>query len=428
MPFVRALIGLAAFCAIAWLMSNDRKRFPWRVVLWGIALQCVFALWILNTESGKALFAGMAEFVNALIDKSIPGAAMVFGKLGDASSTDLGFVFAFAGRGLAAIIFFSALMSILYYLGVMQVIVWALARVMTRFLGVSGAESTAMAANIFVGQTEAPLVIKPYLARMTYSELNSVMVGGFANIAGSVMAVYMGMLGTELGPHLITSSVMSAPAAFVIAKIMVPEREQAETAGKCELRIDRGASNLLEAATNGTSDGLKLWLNVIAMLIAFMALVYLIDWPLGWVGTKLVALGVLDAPADGVALSLGRIFGWVLSPLAWLIGVDGWHDCQMMGSLLGTKTALNEFVAYQQLSQWTAPGATTGFEHARSSALAAYALCGFANFASIGIQIGGISPLAPERKADIVKLALRAMIGGAFATWMTATIAGPFLH
>jgi CNT family concentrative nucleoside transporter len=427
MPLLRALIGLASFCFLAWLLSSDRKRFPWRIVLWGIALQAVFALWILNTESGRALFAGMAEFVQALIDKSIPGAAMVFGKLGDASSSDLGFVFAFAGRGLAAIIFFSALMSILYYLGVMQVIVWALARVMTRFLGVSGAESTAMAANIFVGQTEAPLVIKPYLARMTLSELNSVMVGGFANIAGSVMAVYMGMLGTGLGPHLITSSVMSAPAAFVIAKIMVPEREKAETAGRCELRIDRGASNLLEAATNGTTDGLKLWLNVIAMLIAFIALVHLIDWPIGWIGERLAAGGLLDVPADGVALSLSRIFGWVLAPLAWLIGVDGWHDCQMLGSLLGTKTALNEFVAYQQLSNWTAAGSAVTFESPRTAAFAAYALCGFANFASIGIQIGGISPLAPERKGDIVKLAFRAMIGGAFATWMTATIAGPFL-
>lgn len=419
MVYARCALGLAFFCAAAWVLSLDRKRFPWRVTLWGIALQFVFAAWILRTASGQAFFEGMADFVNDLIDMSIPGSALVFGKLGDSSSSDLGFVFAFAGRGLAAIIFFSALMSVLYHLGIMQVVVWALARVMTAFMGVSGAESLSMAANIFVGQTEAPLVIKPYLARMTLSEMNAVMVGGFANIAGSVLAVYMGMLGPEYGPHLIASSVMSAPAAFAMAKIMVPESEAAETAGKVPLRIERDASNLIEAAANGTSDGLKLWLNVIAMLIAFTALVHLADWPLGALGRSLEIEG---------GLSLSRVFGWALAPLAWVIGADGWHDCQLFGSLLGTKTVLNEFVAYREMQQML-PGAAAGptFESPRNVALAAYALCGFANFASIGIQIGGISPLAPERKRDIVRLALRAMIAGAFATWMTAVVAGAFL-
>jgi CNT family concentrative nucleoside transporter len=418
MLYARCALGLAFFCAAAWLLSLDRRRFPWRVTLWGIALQFLFAAWILRTESGRAFFQGMAEAVNKLIDLSIPGSVMVFGKLGDASSSDVGFVFAFAGRGLASIVFFSALMSILYHVGIMQVVIWCLARVMTAFMRVSGAESLSMAANIFVGQTEAPLVIKPYLARMTLSEMNAVMVGGFANIAGSVLAIYMGMLGPEYGPHLIASSVMSAPAAFAMAKIMVPESAIAETAGRVPLRIEREARNLIEAAANGTTDGLKLWLNVIAMLIAFTALVHLADWPLGWVGRLLGVEGTL---------SLSRLFGWALAPLAWIIGVDGWHDCQLFGSLLGTKTVLNEFVAYRELQGMAPGGPGPVFENARSMGLAAYALCGFANLASIGIQIGGITPLAPDRKSDIVRLALRAMIAGAFATWMTAVIAGVFL-
>jgi CNT family concentrative nucleoside transporter len=300
----------------------------------------------------------------------------------------------------------------------MQVIVWAMARVMTAFMGVSGAESTSMAANIFLGQTEAPLTIKPYLPSMTLSELNAVMVGGFANIAGSVLAVYMGMLGNAYGPHLIASSVMSAPAAFAMAKIMVPETEKAATAGRVELRFDRSDANLLEAATTGTSDGLKLWLNVIAMLIAFMALVNLVDWPLGWLGEQL--------ELDG-GLSLARMFGWVLSPVAWIMGVDGWHDCQLFGSLLGVKTSINEFVAYQQLTGLRPGVSADAFQSERAAKMAAYALCGFSNFASIGIQIGGIAPLAPERRSDIVRLSLKAMVAGSFATWMTAVIAGAFL-
>jgi CNT family concentrative nucleoside transporter len=289
--------------------------------------------------------------------------------------------------------------------------VWLLARVMSATMRVSGAESMAMAANVFVGQTEAPLVIRPYLARLTTSELNSLMVGGFATIAGSVLAVYMGMVGPEIGPHLLTASVMSAPAAFVIAKIMVPEVEQPSTSGVVELRIERNASNVFEAAANGTSDGLKLWLNVLAMLIAFTALVALVDWPLeAWFGT-----------------SLREVFGYVFAPVAWLMGVDGWHDCRMVGSLLGTKVAMNEFIAYSDMSKLLAVGSEVRFESMHSAKIAAYALCGFANFASIGIQIGGIGALVPERRTDLAKLGLKAMIGGAFAACMTATIAGIFV-
>lgn len=416
MLILRTLFGIAMFCVICWLLSSNRKRFPWRTVLWGLALQFALALLVLKTSAGQGFFQGLTDLTTRLIGMTEPGARMVFGPLADGS---LGFVFAFAGTGLLAIIFFSTLMSVLYHLGVMQVVVWALARVMTVFLGVSGAEATAMAANIFLGQTEAPLVVKPYVARMTRSELNSLMVGGFASIAGSVMAIYIGMIGPEYGMHLLAASVMSAPAAFVVAKIMVPETAAPETSGKVELRFQRDANNVIEAAANGTTDGLKLWLNVLAMLIAFTALVALINWPLEWLGTRM--------EIDG-GLSLGRIFGWVLAPLAWITGVDGWNDCQLFGNLMGTKIALNEFIAYDAMKSML-PGSDgpNVFEHDRSAKMAAYALCGFANFASVGIQIGGITPLAPERKAEISALALRAMLGGAIATWMMACVAGALL-
>jgi CNT family concentrative nucleoside transporter len=301
----------------------------------------------------------------------------------------------------------------------MQVLVWALAKVMSKTMGLSGGESMAAAANIFMGQTEAPLVIKPYLPKMTRSELNALMTGGFATIAGSVMAIYMQILGPEIAPHLITASVMSAPASFVMAKIILPERELASTSGKVELKIEKNAVNVIEAAANGTTDGLKLWLNVVAMLIAFIALVALLNWPLGAIGEWWGIEG---------GLSLQRIFSLIFAPFAWAIGIEGWHDCQLVGSLLGTQVSINEFVAYTELGKMLKPeSGPMVFEHARSAKMAAYALCGFANFASIGIQIGGISALVPERKADLAKLAFRAMLGGAFACWMTATIAGIFL-
>jgi CNT family concentrative nucleoside transporter len=417
MLYARCLAGIAFFCGVCWLFSSARRRFPWRCALWGIALQFAIAWLILDTAHGQGVFDGIAAFVRKLVSMAQPGAEMVFGDIAKPNGP-LGFVFAFAGTGLVVIVFFSALMSILYYLGVMQVVVWALARVMTAFMGVSGAESMSVAANVFVGQTEAPLVVKPYIARMTASELTALMTGGFSTIAGSVMAVYMGLLGAEYGPHLLTASVMSAPAAFVCAKILRPEVDRSETAGHVPLKIERGASNVIEAAANGTTDGLRLWWNVIAMLIAFTALVHLVDWPLESLGRAI--------ELDG-GLSLGRIFGWVFAPIAWVMGVDGWHDCQLFGSLLGTKISINEFVAYQHLVGLRPGELGDAFRSPRAAKMAAYALCGFANFASIGIQIGGISALAPERKTDLSRLALRAMMGGAFASWMTATIAGVFL-
>jgi len=432
MHIVHGITGLVFFCLLSWLLSSDRRRVPWRIVLVGILMQLLFAGLFLGTGTGLSIFEGAAQLVTKLISMAQPGAEMVFGVLAKPGvlAEQFGggnaFIFAFAGSGLVAIIFFSALMSVLYHLGVMQFLVWCMARVMSRLLGVSGAEAMSMAANIFVGQTEAPLVVKPYIPAMTKSELNAMMTGGFATIAGSVLAVYVGFIGDEYGPHLLTASVMSAPAAFVVAKMMRPEVETPVTAGTIPLKVERSASNLIEAAANGTTDGLKLWLNVIAMLIAFIALVNLVDWPLGAVGESWFGM---PTPGEAGALDLNWMFGKLFAPVSWLMGVEGWHDCELFGSLLGTKIAINEFVAFDQLVHYLPGGAgeAAGFEHARSAQMAAYALCGFANFASIGIQLGGITPLAPERKKDIASLALRAMVGGAFASWMTATVAGMFL-
>lgn len=418
---LRGLLGLTFFVFVGWLLSRHRNRFPWRIVVGGIATQGVLALLLLKTQVGQDVFVWLAARVQDLISAAKPGAEMVFGVLAqpDAIARVFGseqsgtFIFGFAGSGLIVIIFFSALMAILYHIGVMQLLIWVLARVMSALLGVSGAEAMAMAANVFVGQTEAPLVVRPYISKMTRSELNAMMTGGFSTVAGSVMAVYMGLVGPEFAPHLLAASVMSAPAAFVMAKIIQPETEVPATAGAMPLRIERVDSNLLEAATSGTSDGLKLWLNVMAMLIAFVALVAFVDMPLGWLGEQLGVEG---------GLSIGRLLGWAFSPVAWLMGVNGWSECQSFGELLGVKIALNDFVAFQQLTE-RLPGAENGLSP-RHTAMAAYALCGFANLSSIGIQIGGISPLAPERRKELSQLAFRAMLGGAAASWMTATIAG----
>ncbi|MGK0220665.1 MAG: CNT family concentrative nucleoside transporter, partial [Planctomycetota bacterium] len=329
-----------------------------------------------------------------------------------AGTVDIGIV-SFAFKALPTILYFSAAMAILYHLGIMQRVIWLLAAFMTKLMRVSGAESLAMAANVFVGQTEAPLVVRPYVPKMTRSELMAMMTGGFATIAGSVLAVYIGILGTDFAGHLLAASFMSAPAAFVIAKIMVPETEVSTTAGTVSLLKDDDENrpvNVLDAAAAGTSDGLKLYLNVLAMLIAFVSLVALID----------AGLGLIDV--QGTALSLSRIFGWLFSPVAWMMGVE-WSDCQNFGTLLGTKVAVNEFIAFGSMADMQANATLSP----RSLEMAAYALCGFANFSSIGIQIGGITPLAPERRGEIASLAMRAMIGGAFASWMTATIAGAFL-
>lgn len=423
MTIVRAALGVAFFCLVAWLLSSDRKRVPWRVVGWGLGLQVLLAWFVLGTSGGASLFQGVSEFFVKLIGMTDAGSQMVFGPLAKpevlapALGPDNAFIFAF--KALTVIIFFSALMALLYHLGVMQVVVWAIAKVMSALMGVSGAESMSTAANILCGQTEAPLVVRPYIPRMTQSELMALMTGGFATIAGSVLGVYMGILGPEYAPHLIGASVMAAPGAFVMAKLMRPETEEPVTGGRVELKIEREASNLIEAVAGGTTTGLQLWLNVMAMLIAFVALIALVDWPIGWVGQVLEIEG---------GLSLSKLFGFAFAPVAWVIGVDGWGDCQLFGGLLGTKIALNEFVAYTQLRPLEpGSGAELTFASLRSAKMATYALCGFANFSSIGIQIGGITPLAPERKGDIVRTAMRAMLAGAMASCVSAAIAGVFL-
>lgn len=440
---LRGLLGVAVLLGVAWLLSTDRKRVPWRVIAWGMGLQLLLAVLLLGTGVGDQVLASVARGVQRFVSVNAFGADMLFKDLSDPGRAipegyeagAPGFIFAFAATGLLVIIFFSALMSILYHLGIMQILIWCLARVMMVTMGVSGAEAMAMAANLFVGQTESPLVVKPYIEKMTLSELNAMMTGGFATVAGSVLVVYLGYLGPEIGVHLLTASVLSAPAAFVIAKIIVPETETAVTAGHVELKIKREAHNLIEAAANGTQDGLKLYLNVIAMLLAFTALVQFVNWPLGELGAALfdgMALPTVDALTGQVTdagnpMSLAKIFGWVLAPLAWCIGVGGWADCQLFGSLIGLKLTTNEFVAFGQMLEYVKPETDGGFASERSAKMAAYALCGFANFASIGIQIGGIGPLAPSRKTDLSRLAFRAMLGGALASACTAAVAGMFL-
>jgi len=435
MLILRGLLGLAFFIALAWLMSSDRKRFPMRVVLGGLALQFCLAFLILEWDAGKAALDWFSKGVTTFLSFGEKGAAMVFGPLtgffhdpsveGEPPSAiqwfasypyhleteaRQGIQVAFALKALPTIIYFSAVMAILYHLGIMQRLIALMARFMTWAMRVSGAESLSMAANVFVGQTEAPLVVRPYISKMTRSELMALMTGGFATIAGSVLAVYITLLGEDYAGHLLAASFMSAPAAFVMAKVMIPETEASTTAGTVEISTEKASANLLDAAADGTSTGLKLYLNVMAMLIAFVAMVAVIDWGLG-------AIVIAGDP-----LSLSRVFGWVFSPVAWMMGVT-WEDCQSFGALLGTKVGVNEFVAFKDMAGMESKGAMSE----RSLKMAAYALCGFANFASVGIQIGGISPLAPERRAEISRLALRAMLGGAFASWMTATVAGMFL-
>jgi CNT family concentrative nucleoside transporter len=437
MTILRALLGLAFFCGLAWLFSSHRRRVELRVVIGGLAMQLALAVVILRWEPGRELLDGFSRLVTRFLGFGEAGARMVFGAAltgfftdpppgPDGAPTELSWYasypfhleeeaqqrvgIAFALKALPTIIYFSAVMGILYHLGVMQRVIALMARSMTWLLRVSGAESLAMAANVFVGQTEAPLVVRPYIARMTRSELMALMTGGFATIAGSVLAVYIGVLGPQYAGHLLAASFMSAPAAFVLAKILVPETEQSATAGEVRVHYERSAANVLDAAAEGTGAGLKLYLNVLAMLIAFVAMVALLNGVLG-------AFQVGEEP-----LSLQRIFGWIFAPVAWAMGVE-WGDCQGFGALLGTKIAVNEFVAYAELAQVVQQGALSE----RSRLMAAYALCGFANFASVGIQIGGISPLAPERRSELSRLALRAMLGGAGASWMTATVAGIFL-
>ncbi len=421
--------GIFALLGIAWLMSNDRKRVKAKPILYGMLLQLALGGLLLAWAPGRAGFQWFSDGVASFLALSDKGAEFLFGNLtrpehffpGGGFWPGFGFQFAF--KVLPTIIFFSAVMSIMYYLGIMQVIIKGMARAVQKVMGTSGSETLSCTANIFVGQTEAPLLIKPFLKGMTNSELLTVMVGGFATIAGGVMAGYIAM-GVNAG-HLIVASVLSCPAALVVGKIIQPETGISQTAGKTELPVIDVGDNVVDAAARGTTDGLKLAANVAAMLIAFISLIALVDWMLG--GADALIDGRL---LGGVALPSGEFAGWfpgslrtffgtLLAPLAFLMGVP-WQDAGAVGNLLGIKLSINEFVGYSTLAELIQTQSITP----RAQVIATYAMCGFANFSSIGIQIGGIGALAPERRGDLARLGLKAMFGGAIASWITACIAG----
>jgi concentrative nucleoside transporter, CNT family len=412
------IFGAAVILSIAYACSTNRKAINWTTVAWGVGLQVVFALIVLKTSIGQQVFSTLGDGINKLLGFARVGAGFVFGPLGDSSvwarvmNAALGpdgaqYAVIFAFQVLPTIIFIAALFAILYYFGVMQVIVRIFALAMHRVMRASGAESLNVAASIFMGQTEAPLTIRPYLPEMTQSELMTVMTSGMAHISGGIMAAYI-LFGIE-AKHLLTAVIMTAPGTLMMAKMFVPETEVPKTMGKVTLKVEQTDVNVIDAAGRGTGEGLHLALNVGAMLISFLALVALVNF----------LLGVVPWPEiwGGGTLSLARIFGWVFAPVAWSMGVP-WRDAPAIGNLLGTRMALNEFVAYSQL------GPMKASLDPRSFTIATFALCGFANFSSIGIQIGGIGALAPNRRHDLARLGLRAMIAGTLANFMTATIAG----
>ena len=423
-PRLISLLGLFVMVLLAWSMSSHRRRVSLRLVGGGMALQLVFAVLVLKTAPGQQLFLWLGEFFNYVLGYVDEGASFLFGvhpQEGDpAFPPPLMLLRSFAFGVLPTIVFFSSLMAILYHVGIMQKVVELFARVMQRVLGTSGAESLSAAANIFIGQTEAPLVIRPYIASMTLSELNAVMVGGFATIAGGVLAAYVRM-GVSAG-HLITASVISAPAALLIAKVMQPETEQPKTLGHVKMEVEKDTVNVIEATAAGATQGLSLALNVGAMLLVFVALIALLNGAVGWFG------GLFGFTEAG-AWTLQKGLGWVFSPLAWLMGIP-WAEAQVAGQLLGIKTVINEFVAFAELGEILSgtPSVLTGNQPVelseRTVVILTYALAGFANFSSIGIQLGGIGGIAPERRSDLARLGLRAMIGGTLAAFMTACVAG----
>ncbi|UBM57978.1 NupC/NupG family nucleoside CNT transporter [Marinilongibacter aquaticus] len=395
-------LGILVLLGIAFLMSNNRKKINIRLVLWGLGLQIGFALLILKTPIGLPFFRFFDVLISTLLSYADKGGDFLFKAFGSGVVEPANLNFAI--RVLPTVIFFSSLVSLLYYLGVLQRVVKAIAWVVQKTMGTSGSETLSVAGSIFVGQTEAPLLVKPYVKGMTKSELMTIMVAGFATIAGGVMALYVKMLEDipDIAGHLMAASIMNAPAALIIAKIMMPETEESETKGSLNITVERTAGNVIEAVGDGAIDGLKLAANIGAMLIAIVAIVAMIDGGLAYLDT-----------------SFSDILGKVLKPLAWTMGVP-WDEAGTVGGLMGEKIVLTELIAYSDLQSVLANEGLTE----RSAIIASYALCGFANFASIGIQLGGIGGIAPTRKKDIAKLATKAMIGGAIASNLTACIAG----
>ncbi len=416
---LRGALGIVFLLGMAWAFSARRRAIDWPLVVKGVSLQIVFALLVLKTGVGRGFFAAVNDVFVAIIGYTNAGARFLFGSLVDFSTpvqggegmVRIGANFAFSV--LPTIIFFSSLMALAYHLGIMQRVVKAVAWAMQRTLRTSGAETTSAAGNIFVGQTEAPLLIRPFVERMTRSELNTVMTGGFATVAGGALAAYVALLVgvfPDIAGHLLAASIMAAPAGIVVSKMLMPETEEPVTRGTLEIELPETHVNVIDAAAGGAVDGLKLALNVGAMLLAFLALIAMGNGLIGWV-TGLVGV-------EGVTLE--RIFGWVFAPVAWLIGVP-WADAVQVGSLFGVKMVANEFVAFTNLAQGL--GGDLGLSN-KSLIMTTYALTGFANFSSIAIQIGGIGGIAPSRRQDLSKLGMRAMLGGTAATWMTATLAG----
>ncbi|PYX19556.1 MAG: NupC/NupG family nucleoside CNT transporter [Acidobacteria bacterium] len=405
------ILGLLTMLGLAYAFSTNRRAIRLKTVAWGLGLQIAFALFVLKADIGRRIFQAAGNAVNRLLSYSFEGSKFVFGELGKQGSS-LGFYFAF--QVLPTIIFIAAFFAVLYHLGVMQFIIRQVAKVMTRVMGASGAESLNVAASIFMGQTEAPLTIRPFLSDLTDSELMTVMTSGMAHVSGGIMAAYIAF---GIDPkHLLSAVIMTAPGTLLMAKMLVPETGQPKTAGRVVMSEDELASekseNLLGAISRGTTDGLYLSLNVAAMLISFLALIALTDAILGGVHNELAHVGIGWFPS-----SMEKIFGILFAPIAWLIGIP-WHDCPIVGNLLGTRMVLNELVAFSIL------GPQRGMLDPRSFTIATFALCGFANFSSIGIQIGGIGALAPNRKGDLARLGVRAMLAGTMANLMSASIAG----
>ena len=400
------ILGLFTLLSIALLLSENRSAINIKTVLYGLIIQLIFALFILKTPFGAPIFSFLDQSINILIGFSSSGSDFLFKSYIDGVGFHPGLI-NFAFSTLPTIIFFSSLVAVLYHFGILQTIIKFIARRMQLTLGTSGSETLSVAGNIFLGQTESPLMVRPFVSKMTKSELMAVMTGGFATVSGGVLAIYVSWLTDIQGiaGHLLAASVMSAPAALVVAKIIYPETEESQTMGDVNVNIEQTNINAMEALSNGATDGLKLAANIAAMLIAFISFVAMVNYFLSFGGT-----------------SMEEIFGVIFRPLAWTMGVP-WNEAQLVGMLMGKKIVLTELVAYGDLQNLIRDGMISE----RSAIISTYALCGFSNFASIGIQLGGIGAMAPERKKDLAKLVTKAMFGGAIASWLTATIAGLLL-
>ena len=400
------ILGLFTLLSIALLLSENRSAINLKTVLYGLIFQLIFALFILKTPFGAPIFSFLDQSINILIGFSSSGSDFLFKSYIDGVGFHPGLI-NFAFSTLPTIIFFSSLVAVLYHFGILQTIIKFIARRMQLTLGTSGSETLSVAGNIFLGQTESPLMVRPFVSKMTKSELMAVMTGGFATVSGGVLAIYVSWLTDIQGiaGHLLAASVMSAPAALVVAKIIYPEIEESQTMGDVNVNIEQTNINAMEALSNGATDGLKLAANIAAMLIAFISFVAMVNYFLSFGGT-----------------SMEEIFGFIFRPLAWTMGVP-WNEAQLVGMLMGKKIVLTELIAYGDLQNLIRDGMISD----RSAIISTYALCGFSNFASIGIQLGGIGAMAPERKKDLAKLVTKAMFGGAIASWLTATIAGLLL-